>query len=79
MLDGVAFMVINTDQTASGALNVAATRERYTLTARNLSAKMVQLNGSYLELGADDALPMLKGTPTQPGQLAFPPRLRSPS
>jgi heparanase 1 len=70
---GVALLVINIDQAAPASLNVANGSERYTLTANDLSAKVVQLNGSDLQLGPDDALPALKGTPTQAGQLTFPP------
>jgi len=33
----------------------------------------VRLNGNPLNLGADDALPELKGTPTRSGKITFAP------
>jgi hypothetical protein len=70
---GVAMLVINNDKTAPQSLNLATQAERYTLTAKSLSDRVVQLNGNDLKLGADDALPELKGTPTKPGQITFAP------
>jgi heparanase len=61
---GVALLVINTDRTAPQSLELATAVERYTLTAKNLSDTLIQLNGSDLKLGTDDALPPLAGTRT---------------
>jgi hypothetical protein len=70
---GVALLVINNDKTASRSLNLATAAERYILTAKNLTDRVVQLNGNELKLGPNDALPELKGVQTKPGQLAFAP------
>ena len=45
--------------------------ERYTLAAPKLDATIIQLNGSELKLGEDDAMPMLKGISTGSGRLTF--------
>jgi hypothetical protein len=70
---GVALLVINNDKTASQSLNLTTAAERYTLTAKNLTDRVVQLNGNELKLGSNDALPALKGIQTKPGQLTFAP------
>jgi len=69
----VALLVINTDRSAALSLDVPDAAERYTLTARNLLDKTVELNGSELALGADDALPQLTGIRTRAGRLTFAP------
>ena len=70
---GVALLAINTDRSASASLELAQAAERYTLTARGLDATTVQVNGSELKLGADDAIPSLTGISMGPGHLTFPP------
>lgn len=70
---GVTVLVINANVTAPQSLDVPLAAERYTITAGNLLSKQVQLNGNELSLGADDALPPLLGTPTNPGNLIFAP------
>ena len=65
--------MINNDKTASQSIDLAPAAERYTLTAKNLTDRVVQLNGNELKLGQNDALPELKGTPTKPGQITFAP------
>lgn len=70
---GVALLVINNDKTASQSLDLATPAERYTLTAKSLSDRVVQLNGNELKLGRNDALPELKGTPTMAGPITFAP------
>jgi heparanase len=70
---GVSLLVINTDQTASRSLNVGTAAERYSLTAKDLSETVIQLNGNDLKLGANDTLPALEGTPTEQGLLTFAP------
>ena len=69
----VALLVINTDRSAALSQEVPDAAERYTLTARNLLDKTVELNGSELALGADDALPQLTGIRTRAGRLTFAP------
>jgi heparanase len=70
---GVALLVINTDPSASQSLNLAVAAERYTLTAPSLEGTSMQLNGSELKLGEDDAMPSLTGISTGSGRLTFPP------
>ena len=70
---GVALLVINTDRTTPHELELPTAGERYTLTAQNLEDAHVQLNGSELKLGTDDALPTLAGQPASSGSLTFTP------
>ncbi len=70
---GVALLAINTDRTVSQSFELPAESDRYTLTARNLEDKRVDLNGNELRLGADDELPRLAGVPTQSGRVTFAP------
>ncbi len=70
---GVALLAINADRTDSQSLEVPLSAERYTLTAKDLLDTHVELNGSELKLGAEDALPPLTGTPTNSGHIAFAP------
>ena len=64
-------LVINADRAETHTLEVPVASERYTLTAANLMDKQVQLNGIVLKLGAQDALPDLRGTTTQAGKMIF--------
>jgi heparanase 1 len=70
---GVALLAINADRTTAYSLAVPVAGERYTLTAKELMDKQVQLNDADLKLGADDSLPELQGTATKTGKLAFAP------
>jgi hypothetical protein len=70
---GVTLLAINADRTSEYSLAVPLASERYTLTAKALSDKQVQLNKTGLMLGADDALPHLQGTAIRPGQVTFAP------
>jgi heparanase len=73
---GVALLAINTDRTTSHSLNLTTAAERYTLSVpsiENLEDTHVQLNGTELKLGADDAIPQLSGMPTGPGPLTLAP------
>jgi len=70
---GVALLALNTDRSASASLELAQAAERYTLMAPGLDATTVQVNGSELRLGDDDAIPSLTGIPGGPGLLTFPP------
>ena len=70
---GVSVLIINADQNAAHSIDVPANSERYTLTAHELQAADVELNGVSLQLGADDALPELKGVSTRSGQVSFAP------
>jgi len=70
---GVALLVINANHDAEQALELPTAFDRYTLTAEKLQATRVLLNGAKLQLGADDALPELKGTRGQRGTVTFAP------
>jgi hypothetical protein len=70
---GVVLLVINSAQDAAQMLEVPTASERYTLTAKDLQDRHVELNGVELQLGAEDALPQLGGTATHAGQVAFAP------
>ena len=70
---GVALLAINTSRTAPLSLDIPAAGERYTLTAQKLLDNTVELNGTELKLGANDALPRLTATPTRAGTLTFAP------
>jgi heparanase 1 len=70
---GIALLAINTDRSAPLSLDVAMAAERYSLSASSLHAASVQLNGSELKLGADDAIPRLTGIPTGSGRRTLPP------
>jgi hypothetical protein len=70
---GVVVLAINTDKTASRTVELPTAAERYTLTAKELTAKVVQLNGVDLKLGPDDALPALTGAPEKAGHLVLAP------
>jgi heparanase 1 len=70
---GLALLAINADPSASQSLDLAVAAERYTLTASSLDATSMQLNGSELKLGEDDAIPTLTGISTGSGRLTLPP------
>ena len=70
---GVALLAINPDRAGAHSLEVPTASERYTLTAKDLTDKQAQLNGSDLKLRADDAFPELKGAPTPSGKITFAP------
>jgi hypothetical protein len=70
---GVSILVINADTTQKQWLEFQGKSERYTLTAQNLQDTNVQLNGTVLKLGNEDALPELKGITTRSGIVEFTP------
>jgi hypothetical protein len=70
---GVALLALNTDKDSAQTIEVPAAAERYTLTAHDLTDRVVLLNGKELKLGADDALPELKGKAAHAGKVTFAP------
>jgi hypothetical protein len=70
---GVALLAINADKDAEQALHLSVGAERYTLTAANLADSIVDLNGKRLELGPDDALPVLRGAAVHSGTVTLAP------
>jgi hypothetical protein len=79
---GVALLAINADKDAEQTFHLPVGAERYSVTASTLTDSTVDLNGKRLELGPDDALPVLRGAavhsetvslaPTSITFLAFP-------
>lgn len=72
-LGGVSVLVINTSRTTSHTLRLPAAYERYTLHAKDLRSKTIELNGKSLALGDNDALPDITGTPAPAGLVTFEP------
>lgn len=70
---GVAILAINTSKEQAQTLAVPTASERYTLSAKELESKQVELNGTELKLGDGDALPELKGTKTHSEKITFAP------
>src|SRR5208282_5012368 len=65
---GVVVLAINTDRTSPVSITIPVEGHRYTLTAKRLKDKSVQLNGHQLQLAANDALPPLDGLRTRAGK-----------
>ena len=57
---GVTVLAINTSRTETASLDLPASADRYTLTARALEDERVLLNGHELGLGTGDELPKLE-------------------
>jgi len=70
--DGRALLIVNTLNT-SAAVNVPSVAEKYTLTAKELQSKKIQLNGQELSLTANDQLPVIKGKTIKKGVVQIPP------
>jgi hypothetical protein len=70
---GVTLLAINADRDASHELTAAAKSDRYTLSAKDLLASAVDLNGSEMKFGAHDALPKLKGKKIAGGTVTLAP------
>jgi heparanase 1 len=70
---GVAVLAINADRGASHDLTTDGRTSRFTLTAKDLLATTVALNGRELQMGAGDALPEITGQDTAPGKVALAP------
>ena len=70
---GVAMLLLNTSPTNTTTMSMDASAERYTLTAPELTAGSVMLNGRPLALGTDDQLPEMAGQATAMGSLELAP------
>jgi hypothetical protein len=70
---GVVLLAINASKDETKTLEINSASDRYTLTAKELMGTAVELNGSELKLGADDALPELKSVAAHAGKTAFAP------
>jgi hypothetical protein len=69
---GVTVLAINTGS-AARELQAPIPAERYTLTARDLDSRTVQLNGHELQATADGKLSGIAGVPARAGRLPLPP------
>lgn len=70
---GVALLAINADKDTEQTLQLPIGGERFSLTAADLTSSTVDLNGKQLELGPDDALPVLHGFGVHSGTITFAP------
>jgi hypothetical protein len=70
---GVVLLVINADKLRALDITLPSDAERYTLTAKHLQDKAVQLNGSTLQLNGDGDLPQISGEPVRAGRVSFAP------
>jgi heparanase len=70
---GVAMLVLNNSQEDETTLNMTVPADRYTLTARELTAGSVMLNGRPIALAESDELPTMAGQSTASGPLTFAP------
>ena len=70
---GVAIVAINLDKSGPASLAINMPAIRYTLTADQIEASTVRLNGRRLAVGPNDVVPQLIGAPVGPGSVALPP------
>ena len=70
---GVALLVINADGQQVHDVTLVPEAERYTLTAKQLQDRAVQLNGKTLELNSDSDVPEFEGQRTRTGRISFAP------
>src|ERR1700719_5364945 len=68
---GVALLVINADAQQVHEVTLVPEAERYTLTAKQLQDREVQLNGKTLELNSDSDVPEFEGQRTRTGRISF--------
>jgi hypothetical protein len=69
---GVTVLAINTGS-AARELEAPVAGQGYTLTARDLDSRVVQLNGHDLQATAEGKLPGIAGVSARPGRLPLPP------
>ena len=70
---GVAMLLLNTSSTETTTLSLPVPADRYTLTARELTAGSVMLNGRPLALATNDQVPSIAGQSAAIGPLNFAP------
>lgn len=70
---GVTLLVVNADRQRGFNISLPVAAERYTLAAKRLEDRSVQLNGKAIHLTARGDLPRLTGEPTKAGTVGFPP------
>jgi len=70
---GVTLLVINADPRQVHEITLPSDAERYTLTAKQLQDKSVQLNGKTLQLNRDGDVPQFLGQSARAGHISFAP------
>jgi heparanase len=70
---GVALLAINANRAGSHELELPQATSRYTLTAEDLMAGGVWLNGNELKLTSSGDLPAMQGVTSEKGRVALPP------
>jgi heparanase 1 len=70
---GVTLLVISADRQQVYEITLPADAERYTLTAKQLQDRSVELNGKTLELTSDSDIPEFVGQRTRAGRISFAP------
>tara|TARA_R110001592_G_scaffold96331_2_gene276694 strand:- start:88285 stop:89775 length:1491 start_codon:yes stop_codon:yes gene_type:complete len=70
---GYALLIVNPSDIPS-PFEIPAPSEQYLLTADDLLAKEVKLNGKVLQLNSDNSLPDIKGEVLTPGPIQVPPK-----
>jgi hypothetical protein len=70
---GVGIVAINLSRTAPAPLALSRPAVRYSLTAGEIEAKTVELNGRNLRVGTNDIVPMLTGAAVSRGTQKLPP------
>jgi len=70
---GVVLLAINADRATPQSIRVPEAGVRYTLTAKDLMSSEVQLNGTTLSVGNDNALPKMVGEASSTGVVTFAP------
>jgi len=71
--NGKAVLALNTDREKEQVLRLPVPSARYTLTAKELQARSVMLNGTLLQISSDGTLPALPAETAAPGTLRLPP------
>ncbi len=70
---GVALLVLNNSRTEHSMVSLPIGGARYTLSADDVQAAEISLNGQTLHVGADDTLPELMPVPFSSGDVTFAP------
>jgi hypothetical protein len=70
---GVVLLAINNSRNGPESIDLPLGAERYTLSAQKLEDRTVQLNGTGLQLGANDELPEIRGAHVAAGKLTLAP------
>ncbi|WP_297099992.1 hypothetical protein [uncultured Draconibacterium sp.] len=69
--NGFAVMIVNPEDKET-SIEIPANAERYLLTADEILAKSVRLNGELLKLNSNDTLPEIKGEKVKAGEVKIP-------